>query len=371
MTAGLNIQRLLMKMREIDASDLHIKVGVPPVMRIASKLHRIDGPSLSEEQTRELLLSVVPEALTEDLKNRGSVDFSLRLSEGERFRCSVFHADGGLHAAFRRINPVIPDFKSLMLPPVYEKFTSETHDGLVVVCGVTGSGKSSTLAAMIQHINQHRHCNIITIEDPVEYAFEPIQSFISQREIGLDTPDFPTALRAAVRQDPDVMMIGELRDRETVLAGIQAAETGHLVFVTLHTADTMQAFSRMLEFFPNKEHDFIRSSLAVSLRAVCAQRLIPSILPDAPRVPATEVLLNTSLVAERIRDGADEDLPAVLAGSQDIGMHDFTTSLHRMVNDSWIDLKIAEKYAPNIEALRSKVRGIEVKADVLVSKARR
>ncbi len=164
------------------------------------------------------------------------------------------------------MNPQIPDFEQLHLPPVYEKLTASAHEGLIVICGVTGSGKSSTLAAIIDHINKNRQCNIITIEDPVEYAFHPKMSVVSQREIGIDVPDFATALRSAVRQDPDVIMIGELRDRETVLAGIQAAETGHLVLVTLHTSDTMQAFSRMLEFFPSKEHNFIRSSLATSLR---------------------------------------------------------------------------------------------------------
>jgi twitching motility protein PilT len=249
--------------------------------------------------------------------------------------------------------------------------TDATHEGLVIVCGVTGSGKSSTLAAMMDHINERRPCNLITIEDPVEYMFRPKQSFISQREIGIDVPDFATALRAAVRQDPDVLMIGEMRDRETMLAGIQAAETGHLVFVTLHTADTLQSFSRILEFFPSKDHQFIRSSLAIGLRAVMAQRLVPSVRPDVQRVPATEVLLNNVTVSERIREGMDEDLPAIMAGSTEEGMHDFTSSLTRLVEEDWVDLKTAERYAPNAELLRAKVRGIEVKADVLVSKASR
>jgi twitching motility protein PilT len=240
----------------------------------------------------------------------------------------------------------------------------------VIVCGVTGSGKSSTLAAMIDHINERRACNILTVEDPVEFLFRPNQSFISQREIGIDVPDFPTALRAAVRQDPDVLMIGELRDRETMLAGIQAAETGHLVFVTLHTADTLQSFSRILEFFPTKDHQFIRSSLAVGLKAVMAQRLLPSLKPGVQRVPATEVLLNTPTVTDKIREAEDEDLPAILHASKSEGMHDFTTSLAELVEKEWVDLKTAERYAPNAEALRSKVRGIQVKADTLVTRVK-
>jgi twitching motility protein PilT len=371
MLGEITIERLLQAMKQMQASDLHIKVGSPPILRIASRLRHIESAPLWSEDTQELLGSLVPEFLRPALEKHGGVDFSHHDTQGDRFRCSVFHAGGGLHAAIRRVNPQIPDFNQLHLPPVYEQFTASAHDGLIIICGVTGSGKSSTLAAMIDHINQHRQCNIITIEDPVEYAFKPKMSFISQREIGLDVPDFQLALRGAVRQDPDVIMIGEMRDKQTLLAGIQAAETGHLVYVTLHTADTMQAFTRILEFFPTEEHPFIRSSLANSLRAVAAQRLVPSILPDVQRVPATEVLLNTGIVADRIREGRDEDLPAIIAGGGEMGMHDFTSSLLRLVKERSVDLKIAEKYAPNVEVLRSRVRGIDVKSDVLVSKTKR
>jgi twitching motility protein PilT len=371
MQGNLTIQRLLLKMKDLAASDLHIKVGSAPILRVASKLHHANLPELTADDTQQLLWPIIPEALREPLDTHGGVDFSHHEEGGERFRCSVFRAGGALHAAIRRVNPQIPNFEELHLPPVYEKFTSNSHDGLIVVCGVTGSGKSSTLAAMLDYINRNRQCNIVTIEDPVEYAFHPKQSYISQREIGIDVPDFAMALRGAVRQDPDVIMIGELRDRETVLAGIQAAETGHLVLVTLHTADTMQAFGRMLEFFPTKDHNFIRSSLAASLRAVAAQRLLPSIRQGVQRIPATEVLLNSGLVAERIREGRDEDLPAIMAGAAEEGMHDFTSSLYRLVKEGWVDMHTAEQYAPHAEALRSKVRGIDVKADVLVSKVKR
>lgn len=368
MLGNLTIQRLLQKMKESRASDLHIKVGSPPIFRIASKLLHVDSAPLSPDDTQQLLWPLVPEHLRERIDTLGGVDFSYHLDAGERFRCSVFRAGGSLHAAIRRVNPVVPNFDQLHLPKVYEQFTTAAHEGLIVVCGVTGSGKSSTLAAMIDHINKHRQCNILTIEDPVEYAFHSKMSYFSQREIGIDVADFPFALRSAVRQDPDVMMIGELRDRETVMAGIQAAETGHLVFVTLHTADTMQAFARMLEFFDVKDHHFIRSSLASSLRAVAAQRLVPTIRKDVQRVPATEVLLNNSVVAERIREGRDEELPAIMAGATEQGMHDFTASLYRLIKEEWIDPHLAEEYAPHPEALRSRLRGIEVKADTLVSK---
>ena len=369
MLGALTIQRLLLKMKEVEASDLHIKTGTPPVIRVASELHRIEAPELTSDDTRQLLTPIIPDHMTATLEATGGIDFSYHDS-GERFRCSVFHAGHALHAAIRRVNPKVPDFDALHLPPVYEEMTQRTHEGLVVVCGVTGSGKSSTLAAMLDHINQTRACNIITIEDPVEYLFRPQFSYISQREIGIDVPDFPTALRGAVRQDPDVLMVGEMRDRETMLAGIQAAETGHLVFATLHTADTMQAFSRILEFFDSKDHSFIRSSLAAGLRAVMAQRLVPSVLEHVQRVPATEVLLNSPTVADKIREGEDDDLPAVLAGSAAEGMHDFTTSLAGLVDRDWVELKVAERYAPNRDALRSAVRGIKVKADTLVQRVK-
>jgi twitching motility protein PilT len=371
MLGDITIERLLLKMKQVQASDLHIKVGSPPIFRIASRLRQIEAKPLWADDTKELLEPMIPVSLREKLAQLGGLDFSYHDTQGDRFRCSVFQAGGGLHAAIRRVNPQIPNFNGLHLPPVYEQFTAGAHDGLVIICGVTGSGKSSTLAAMIDHINEHRQCNIITIEDPVEYAFKPKMSFISQREVGLDVPDFQLALRAAVRQDPDVIMIGEMRDKATLLAGLQAAETGHLVYVTLHTADTMQAFTRILEFFPTEEHPFIRSSLANSLRAVAAQRLVPSIRPEVQRVPATEVLLNNGIVADRIREGSDEDLPAIIAGSAESGMHDFTSSLLRLVKENWVDLKVAERYAPNVEVLRSRVRGIDVKSDGLVSKAKR
>jgi twitching motility protein PilT len=370
MAGALTIQRLLNKMSEVEASDLHIKIGSPPVLRVAAILHDINAPPFTAEDTKQLLAPIIPKHLEEKLESRGGIDFSHTEGLLTRFRCSVFHAGGGLHAAIRRVNPKIPDFNDLHLPPIYERISEQTHEGLIIVCGVTGSGKSSTLAAVIDHMNRKHAYNIITIEDPVEYLFVPKKSYISQREIGLDVIDFPTALRAAVRQDPDVIMIGEMRDKETMMSGLMAAETGHLVFVTLHTADTMQSFARILEFFPSNEHSFIRSTMANGLKAVMAQRLLPSLKPGVRVVPATEVLLSTPIVQDRIREGQDEDLYAIMAGSVQEGMHSFTESLVRLVEENYVDMKTAERYAPNAEALRSKLRGIKVKADVLVSRVR-
>ncbi|MBN2448540.1 MAG: PilT/PilU family type 4a pilus ATPase, partial [Phycisphaerae bacterium] len=301
----------------------------------------------------------------------GAIDFAHHLPDGERFRINVLRAGGLMHAAIRRVRAEIPSFTELHLPPVYHKIANEAHEGLVLVVGVTGCGKSSTMAAMIDHINSTRQCNIISIEDPIEYAFCSKQAIVSQREIGLDLPSFAAGLRSAVREDPDVVFVGELRDKETVLAALQAAETGHLVFGTLHTADTMQSLTRMLEFFPQEQHDFIRSSLASSLKAIMAQRLLPAMDEEISRVPATEVLLCDAAVRDKIREGEDEDLPEIVAGSREAGMRNFTHSLVELVEQDLVYTDIAMEYAPNREQLMGALRGIKTSAQTLVHRVKR
>ncbi len=370
MQGELTIHRLLLKMTEVQASDLHIKVGGPPVLRIAAELHPANLPALSGEETKKLLMPLVPPRLLSQLDESGGVDFA-HTDEGSRFRCSIFRAGGGLHAAIRRVSAIIPDFLQLNLPPIYEQAATRFQEGLVIICGVTGSGKSSTLAAIVDHINSREALNIITIEDPVEYLFTSKMSIISQREVGLDVSDFATAMRTVVRQDPDVILVGEMRDKATLLAGLMAAETGHLVYATLHTADTMQSFGRILEFFPIEEHGFVRSCLSNGLKAVMAQRLLPSCKPGISVVPATEVLLNTPVTATRIREGRDEDIPAIIAGSAAEGMHSFTDSLLRLVDEELVTVKVAEQYAPSVDQFHSRIRNIDIKADSLISRIRK
>jgi twitching motility protein PilT len=224
---------------------------------------------------------------------------------------------------------------------------------------------------MIEHINLTQAVNIITIEDPVEYQFSRQKAIVSQREIGIDVPNYPIALRYIVRQDPDVVFIGEMRDHETVLSAIQAAETGHLVFGSLHTADTMQSFNRILEFFPQDEHDFIRSALSTSLKGICAQRLLPAVDGfDVGMVPATEVLLANAAVRDKIREGQDDDLPAIVGSSIAEGMRNFTYSLAELVNKEWVTASTAMEYAPNRDALRSALKGVEVKVQSTVGRIR-
>lgn len=373
--AGLTIQKLLAGMKKHSASDLHIKPGIAPIYRVAGVLRPIGAEPLAPEEADHLLDPILPEKLRPKFDERGDIDFAAFNDEGDRFRVNMYRAGGHVNAAIRRVKAEIPSYSELHLPQICSDLISRTNDGMILVVGVTGSGKSSTLAAMVEQINATEACNIITIEDPVEYRFTPKKSIISQREIGIDVTDYKTALRYVVRQDPDVIFIGELRDHDTVLAAIQAAETGHLVFGTLHTADTTQSFNRILEFFPREEHGFIRSSLANTLRAILAQRLLPAVENfqngAGGVVPACEILINTPIVQEKIRAGEDNDLPAIINASGGEGMSSFTHALAELVKKDWVNLRTAMAYAPNRDALDSEIKGVEVKASTLVHRIKK
>lgn len=371
---AVNITKLLAAMRRLDASDLHIKVGIPPTYRVGGHLRPIESDPIGEEEADHLLDPLLTEVQQQQYTETGNLDFAWHYEHpdgsSDRFRINMLRSGNHTHAAIRRVKGDIPSYEDLRLPPVYGQIVEKEREGLVLVVGVTGSGKSSTLAAMIDHVNAVRAENIITVEDPVEYRFTPKLSIVSQREIGIDVADFHTALRYVVRQDPDVILIGEMRDQETVMSAIQAAETGHLVFATLHTADTMGAFGRMLEFFPQDERAFVRGSLAGTLKAICAQRLIPA-NPDMAGnkvVPACEVLLTSPTVKELIREERDSDLPAVVANSRSEGMQSFTQALAELVEKEWITVSTAEEFAPNRDALKSMLKGVQVKSASLVSR---
>ncbi len=363
-------EKLLVSMTQLGASDLHLKVGYPPYYRVAGHLRRVEMPPIPDSAYVEgMLADLLPAGRRQEYDEHGDLDFSARGTTGDRYRINVFRSTGDMHAAIRRVQSKIPSFEDLTLPDVYRQTVIKSLNGLILVSGVTGSGKSSTLAAMLQHINEIRSMHIVTIEDPIEYVFHAKKSIISQREIGIDIPTYAKALRYMVRQDPDCVFIGEMRDRDTMLAAIQAAETGHLVLGSVHCSDAQQTFARILEFFPRTEHAFIRSSLANSLSAIMCQRLLPGIT-EGTRFPATEVLLNNSITKDKILHEEDQDLPAIITQCHEEGMRTFTHSLCELIETERVHYDTAMEYAPSREALASMVKGIKAAAQTLVGRVR-
>ncbi len=353
------MHKLLTGMAQLEASDLHLKVGYAPYFRVHGSLRATKMAPLKDSAFLEALLDdLVPDVRRKEFEEKGALDFAASIATGDRFRVNMFRATGETHASIRRVQSQIPSFDELHLPQIYREVVTKSFEGLILISGVTGSGKSSTLAAMLDTINETRGMHIITIEDPVEFTFTSKKSIISQREVGIDVTDFEDALRHVVRQDPDCILIGELRDRETMMAAIQAAETGHLVLGSLHCSDATQSFSRILEFFPRSEHAFIRSSLANSLRAIMCQRLLAGI-ESTKRFPATEILLNNSVVKDKILREKDNELPGVITGGQEAGMHSFTDSLCELIQKELVHYDTAMDHAPNREALASAVKGIK------------
>ncbi|MCH8967187.1 MAG: PilT/PilU family type 4a pilus ATPase [Planctomycetes bacterium] len=364
------MDQLLAGMAQFGASDLHLKVGHAPYYRITGQLRKLEMPPLEDDRfIQQMLAHLIPKGREADYERQGAMDFSASGATGDRYRINVFRAAGETHAAIRRVQSKIPSFDELSLPDIYRSTIAKSTEGLILVSGVTGCGKSSTLAAMIELINTTRSMHIVTIEDPIEYVFQPKKSIVSQREIGIDVPNYAQALRFVVRQDPDCILIGELRDRETMGAAIQAAETGHLVLGTLHCSDAQQTFSRILEFFPRDEHAFIRSSLANSLKAIMCQRLIPGCTAGT-LFPATEVLLNNPTVKDKIVREEDEDFPAIISTSEEEGMRSFTASLCTLIEEDKVFYDTAMDFAPNREALASAVKGIKTTAQSLITRQR-
>ena len=320
---GLNFKGVLQQMVQQGASDLHLKVGRPPTLRLNGELSALEMPSLRPEDLKALAEQLMTPRQVKEFSEQKEADFAIGVPGIGRFRCNLYQQRGSLCYALRAIPYQARTIDELMLPPVLKDIALKPR-GLVLVTGITGSGKSTALAAMIQHINEHRHANVITIEDPIEFLHRDINSHINQREIGTDTTTFEQALRRVLRQDPDVILIGEIRDLVTLDTALKAADTGHLVFSTLHTQDATQTINRVLSFYPPHQQAEVRFALASALQAVVSLRLVPR--ADKPgRLPAAEILINTAAVRDQIRDmQATLNIPDLIKeGTVQYGMQSF------------------------------------------------
>jgi twitching motility protein PilT len=344
------------------ANDIHMKVGQPPKLRLYGELKSTTGEILTAKRMEELVFEILNPAQKEFFLKNGTLDFAHEVGAEHRFRINVFRQRGVISLVARRVSAYVPSFESLHLPPIVEKI-AESRQGLVLVVGPTGCGKTTTIASMLDYITRTRSCHIVTIEDPIEYLFKDNRAIVSQREIGIDVPNFEDALTFLMRQDPDVVFVGEMRDSRTVTAGMRAAETGHMVMGTMHSSNASQAVHRLLDLFPQNERELVRQALAIALRAIISQVLLPTIREGIDRIPAVEVLLANPSVRKLIAEGREADLPSVIRGAQREGMLDLTENLCKLVQEGWIDPKDAYKHAPNSEELKMALKGIRTTAE--------
>lgn len=351
----VRIESLLEECVRTKASDLHLQVGLPPILRIDGALRPIPGyQSLDEATVERLVFSTLEEEQKEILLKDKEFDYSFSFGDLGRFRVNAFHERGNLAGAFRLIPNEIRSIQDLGMPNVITTF-ADFPRGLVLVTGPTGSGKSTTLAGLVDKINRERSTHIITIEDPIEYIHHSIRSVVVQREVHYDTYSFSAALRSALREDPDVVLIGEMRDLETIQAAITIAETGHLVFATLHTNSASQSIDRMIDVFPPHQQPQIRSQLSNILMAICAQRLVPAI--GGGRVVAAEVMVANPAVRSVIREGKTHQLDTIIQTGADQGMQTMDRTLVKLIQQGIITYDDAREYAVNLEEFERLARG--------------
>jgi twitching motility protein PilT len=338
-SAVLDLDRLLAYAVERGASDVHIKVGSPPFIRIDGRLERIDHPAVSPVETERIAFAIMPKQRAEEFLATSDADFAYSVSGLGRFRVNVMRQRGSVGLVLRRVQSDIPSFEALGLPPVVRKL-AEHERGLVLVTGPTGSGKTTTLGSMIDYINETQKKHIVTVEDPIEILHSDKASIVNQREIGTDTVDFHAALKRVLRQDPDVILVGEMRDIETVKTALTAAETGHLVFSTLHTISATDSVNRIIDFFPPHEQRQVRMSLGGSLRGIVSQRLVER--RGGGRVPAVEILVATGRIFDKIVN-ADEtnEIEQIIAEGEYYGMQTFDQSLLGLYGEGLVDLREA------------------------------
>jgi twitching motility protein PilT len=351
--------RALVKMQ---GSDLHMKVGRPPIIRLHGTLKELNRGPIDNEEMCRLLFPMMNDKARATFDKEGGADFAYTVDvDGVewRFRVNMLQQLGRPGLVARRVNNKIPDFRGLYLPEVMGTLC-DYDQGMILLAGVTGSGKSTTIASMLDYINRREALHILTLEDPIEFVFTEDKSLINQREVGIDVKDFGVGMKHAVREDPDIILVGEMRDEETFMTAIHAAETGHLVFGTIHASSAPSTIGRILDLFPEDLHPAIRSAIAFNMKAIVAQKLLPSIKEGVGRVPTCEIMTFNPTIRKLVLEGKDEKLADAIRIGEEEGMQDFTKSLKDLVDKELIDRPTAFQVAPNKEALKMRLKGINV-----------
>ena len=358
----LEVDKIFRALVKLEGSDLHMKVGRPPIVRINGSLKDLNRGPIEREEMVRLLFPMMDKKNRKIFEEEGGADFAHTVDvDGEtwRFRVNMLTQLGNIGLVARRISNWIPDFRGLHLPPVMESLC-HYDQGMVLLAGVTGSGKSTTIASMLNYINSIYSKHILTLEDPIEFVYTEDKCLINQREIGQDVKDFEIAMKHAVREDPDIILVGEMRDEETFMTAIHAAETGHLVFGTVHASSASTTIGRILDLFPEEMHGAIRSAIAFNMKGIVAQKLLPSIREGVGRVPTCEIMTFNPMITKLVLEGHDEKLPDAIRIGAEEGMQDFTMSLKKLIDDELIDRETAFKVAPNRDALKMAIKGINV-----------
>lgn len=354
------IEKIFIASAKNKASDIHIKGGMKIVFRVSTHLYDVGSKIYSAEEVKNLIYDIMTPQQIKIFEETGSVDFAYSVEGTGRFRINVYKDRGSVAIAARRVNTYIPDFKELNLPEEVMKKIASYPSGLVLVVGPTGQGKSTTLASILQYINKTRRVHLITIEDPIEYLFVDEKAIINQREVGIDVPSFHDALKYMLRQNPDVILIGEMRDAESVDAALVASETGHLVFSTLHASGAPQTIGRILDLFPAEKHDQIRQMLAFNLKAVICQKLLPSCKEGVKMVPVLEIMIVNPIIQKLIAEKEDKKIIDVIRGGQEEGMQDFNQALYKWIKTGYITEQVALRVSPNPEHLKMMLKGIVI-----------
>ncbi len=358
----LEVDKYFRALVKLEGSDLHMKVGQPPIVRVNGKLKQLNRSPIDIEEMCRLLFPMMNKRHRAIFDKQGGTDFAYSVDvDGEmwRFRVNMLTQMSRIGLVARRVSNWIPDFAGLNLPPIMEDLC-KYDQGMILLAGVTGSGKTTTIASMLNWVNAHYSKHILTLEDPIEFVYKEDKCLINQREVGEDVIDFGIGMKHAVREDPDVMLVGEMRDEETFMTAIHAAETGHLVFGTIHAATAPTTIGRILDLFSEEMHNAIRSAIAFNMKAIVAQKLLPSIKQGVGRVPSVEIMIMTPTIKKLILDGQDAKLPDAIRIGAEEGMQDFTMSLKELVDEELIDRPTAFEVAPNREALKMALKGINV-----------